>query len=141
MTIFQNLGLACAALATLTFIVGARMFHVRIGEMRTKRIHPEAVALSSERDELLSDSRASDNYKNLFELPLLFYALCAIALGTEHIPSWLPAAAWAFVAARTLHSAIQCSYNKVMHRFYAFVAGFLILAAAWTGFAFSLIRG
>ncbi len=139
MTIIQNLGLACAALAGLTFIVSGRMYYVRIGEMRTKRIHPQTVALSGNRDERLSDTRASDNYKNLFELPVLFYALCAIALGTQHVPTWLPGAAWAFVATRALHSAIQCSYNKVMHRFYVFIAGLFILAAAWTGFALSLI--
>lgn len=140
MTIMQNLALACAALAVLTFIVSGRMYFVRINEMRTKRIHPQSVALSGQRDRL-SDTRASDNYKNLFELPVLFYALCAIALGTQLIPPWLPSAAWAFVATRAVHSAIQCSYNKVMHRFYVFIAGLLILAAAWAGFALSLVTG
>ena len=139
MTIFQNLALACAALAGLTFIVSGRMYYVRIGEMRSKRIHPQSVALSGQRDERLSDTRASDNYKNLFELPVLFYALCAVALGTQHVPSWLPIAAWAFVAARAVHSVIQCSYNKVMHRFYVFLAGLFILAVAWAGFALSLV--
>ena len=139
MTHNQSLALACAALASLTLAVAVRMFYVRVGEMQTKRIHPQKVALSGQRNELLADTRASDNYKNLFELPVLFYAVCAVAIGTQHIPSWLPGAAWAFVGARAVHSAIQCSYNTVMHRFYAFVAGFVILAAAWAGFALSLI--
>ena len=139
MTEFQHLALACAALAGLTLSVAGRMFYVRIGEMRAKRIHPQAVALSAERDERLSDTRASDNYKNLFELPVLFYALCAVALAVQHVPVWLPGVAWAFVAARVAHSAIQCGYNKVMHRFYAFAAGVAILALAWIGFAWSLV--
>ena len=38
-----------------------------------------------------------------------------------HADRWL--LAWAFVALRIVHSAIHCSYNKVIHRFYAYVAG------------------
>ena len=62
---------------------------------------------------------------------MLFYALCALALATTHVPGWLPAAAWLFVALRIAHSAIQCSYNRVMHRFAVFLAGFALLGAMW----------
>ena len=88
----------------------------------------------------LADSRASDNYNHLYELPVLFYALCALALALDHIPAWLPPLAWVFVALRVLHSAIQCSYNKVMHRFPVFVCGFLLLPAMWVAFAISYLR-
>lgn len=131
----QHLVAACAALALLTFLVGLRMLAVRVAEMRARRIHPQAVALSAQRAQRLDDSRASDNYNHLFELPVLFYALCALALATTHVPGWLPAAAWLFVALRIAHSAIQCSYNRVMHRFAVFLAGFALLGAMWAGFA------
>ena len=131
----QHLVAACAALALLTFLVGLRMLAVRVAEMRARRIHPQAVALSAQRAQRLDDSRASDNYNHLFELPVLFYALCAIALATTHVPGWLPAAAWLFVGLRIVHSAIQCSYNRVMHRFAVFLAGFALLGAMWAGFA------
>ena len=135
----QHLVAACAALATLTFVVGLRMLAVRVAEMRARRIHPQAVALSAQRAQRLDDSRASDNYNHLFELPVLFYALCALALATTHVPGWLPAAAWLFVALRIAHSAIQCSYNRVMHRFAVFLAGFALLGAMWAGFALSYL--
>lgn len=135
----QHLVAACAALATLTFVVGLRMLAVRVAEMRARRIHPQAVALSAQRAQRLEDSRASDNYNHLFELPVLFYALCALALATTHVPGWLPAAAWLFVALRIAHSAIQCSYNRVMHRFAVFLAGFALLGAMWAGFALSYL--
>ena len=133
----QHLVAACAALALLTFLVGLRMLAVRVAEMRARRIHPQAVALSAQRAQRLDDSRASDNCNDLFELPVLFYALCALALATTHVPGWLPAAAWLFVALRIAHSAIQCSYNRVMHRFAVFLAGFALLGAMWAGFALS----
>ncbi|WP_051247189.1 MAPEG family protein [Thermomonas fusca] len=135
----QQLVAACAALATLTFAVGLRMLVVRVTEMRARRIHPQTVALSVERAKRLDDSRASDNYNHLFELPVLFYALCAVALATAHLPAWLPAAAWLFVGLRIVHSAIQCSYNRVMHRFAVFLAGFGVLAAMWAGYALSYL--
>ena len=55
------------------------------------------------------------------------------------MPGWLPAAAWLFVALRIAHSAIQCSYNRVMHRFAVFLAGFALLGAMWAGFALSYL--
>jgi hypothetical protein len=59
----------------LTFFVGLRLFQVRIAEMVEKRIPAQAVALSAQRAQKLTDSRASDNYNYLFEEPILFYLL------------------------------------------------------------------
>jgi hypothetical protein len=49
--------------------------------------------------------------------------------------------AWAFVALRVVHSAIQCTYNRVWHRFYAYLAGGLVLWTLWGVLAFGLLRG
>src|SRR5690554_5058754 len=127
----QHLVAACLAMVALTFAVGLRMFRIRVGEMVTRRIHPQALALSGQRAERLEDSRAADNFTHLFEVPVLFYLLCAVAIGTGHVPAWLPALAWLFVLTRVVHSVIQCSYNRVMHRFAVFLAGFFLLLAMW----------
>ncbi len=136
MTPTANLIFACTTLALLTFTVAGYMYSVRIREMQQNRIRPQALALSKDRAKL-TDTRAADNYNHLFELPVLFYTLCALAVGAQHIPAWLPMAAWAFVALRVLHSIIQCTYNKVMHRFYAFVAGLFLMAIMWIAFTVS----
>ena len=135
----QHLFTACTTLVALTFIVGLRMFYVRVLEMRTRRIHPQSVALSAQRAQKLEDSRASDNYNHLFELPVVFYILCLVAMATGHIPAWLPALAWLFVSLRIVHSAIQCTYNKVMHRFSVFLAGFFLMFAMWVAYAVSYV--
>ena len=135
----QHLVAACTTLVALTFIVGLRMFYVRITEMKAKRIHPQAVALSAQRSQKLDDSRASDNYNHLFELPVVFYVLSLMAIASGHIPGWLPVFAWLFVALRIVHSAIQCTYNKVMHRFLVFLAGFFLVFAMWVAYAFSYV--
>ena len=133
----DSLLLACAALVALTFAVAARMYIMRVREMKAARIHPQAVALSAEKNARLKDTRASDNYNHLFELPVLFYALCAIALAVDHVPAWLAAGAWGFVLSRVVHSLIQCTSNRVMHRLVAFLAGLAVLFGLWIGFVWT----
>ena len=135
----QHLVMACTTLVMLTLVVGLRMLHARVSEMRARRIHPQSVALSAQRAEKLEDSRASDNYNHLFELPVVFYALCVLAIATGHIPVWLPALAWLFVFLRIVHSAIQCTYNRIMHRFPVFLAGFFLVFAMWLAYAVSYV--
>lgn len=120
-----QLVMACIGLMLLTFAVGLLMLRRRVRAMRANRIRPQSMALSAQRAALLADSRASDNYNHLFELPVLFYALCALALATQFVPAWLPWCAWGFVALRVVHSVVQVTYNRVLHRFTVFLAGFL----------------
>ena len=130
---------AALALVLLTFAVGCRMLFCRIREFRARRLHPQAVATSLQMAAQMQDVQAADNFRNLFEVPVLFYALVAAAIGTGVVPPWLVIGAWLFVALRVVHSAIQCTYNKVMHRFRAYIAGFLVIVVLWIGFVFSLV--
>lgn len=131
----QSLVLACLALVLLTSVVGFRMLFCRVREMRGKRIHPQKAATSAQMAAKLEDVQAADNFRNLFEIPVLFYALVAVALATRHVPEWLVAGAWAFVLLRVVHSAIHCTYNRVFHRLAAYMAGFTVVVAMWVGFA------
>ena len=70
--------------------------------------------------------------------PVICYALCALAIASQTIPGWLPMAAWAYVGLRSVHTLIQCSYNRVMHRLLVFMASFLLLFAMGIGFALSV---
>jgi hypothetical protein len=127
------------AMVALTFVVWWRMFFVRIGQMKRERIHPQAVATSAQANAKLTDSRAADNFRNLFELPVLFYAALVVAALTGQVGPVTLALAWLFVALRVVHSAIQCSYNKVMHRFYAYVSGGFALFALWAWLGWRLL--
>lgn len=129
---------AMLALVLLTVAVGARLLFTRVQEMRQKRIHPQAASTSVQMAARLENVQAADNFRNLFEVPVLFYALGAASLATQHTPSWLVMGAWAFVLLRVVHSFIHCTYNKVMHRLAAFLAGFGLLVALWASFFLSL---
>ena len=128
------------ALAALTFVVWLRMFFTRVGEMRRLRIHPQSVATSPQAAQRFVDTRAADNFRNLFELPLLFYVAISISHAVAATNGLLLVLAWLFVVSRIAHSAIQCGYNRVMHRFFAYLAGGVVLWALWGALAVSLAR-
>lgn len=126
------------ALALLTAVVWTRMFVVRIGEMRRLRIHPQSVATSAQASQRFVDTRASDNLRNLFELPVLFYAALGVAFAVGAFDPATLVLAWLFVALRVAHSAIQCSYNRVMHRFGVYVGGGVVLWLLWAWLAWRM---
>ncbi len=74
---------------------------------------------------------AARNFINLFEVPVLFYALVPLLIlfGVESDLS--RGLLWAFVGFRYLHSAIHVTVNKVRWRFGAYLAASLALLGAW----------
>jgi hypothetical protein len=130
----HSIALACCAMALLTLSVAARLFSVRLKEMRRQGIGPQAIATSRLVTERLQDVQASDNYKNLFEMPVLFYAVCALLIATGAASDFFALGAWLFVVLRAVHSFIHCTYNKVSHRFGIFLLSLLVLIVLWIGF-------
>ncbi|WP_334178873.1 MAPEG family protein [Pseudoxanthomonas sp.] len=126
------------AMAGLTFLVWIRLYQLRLGEMARKRIDAQDLASVSDSVRLLVDTRASDNFRNLFELPVLFYAgvLLAAQLGVSDLASL--ALAWAFVGLRAVHSLVHCTWNHVMTRFVAYALATLVLIAFWVRLALAL---
>ena len=125
---------ACLAMVLLVSTVGIAMLISRVREMRRKRMHPQVMGTSLSRAARLEDVRAADNFRNLFEVPVLFYALAAIALAIGYVPDWLVFCSWLYVALRIAHSVIHCTYNMVYHRLAVFAASFLLLATMWIVF-------
>jgi hypothetical protein len=56
-------------------------------------------------------SNPSDNLKNLFEIPVIFYALALYLFVTATVDATYVGAAWVFAMFRVLHSAVQCTFN------------------------------
>ena len=129
------------AMVALTVAVWLRMFFTRVGEMKRERIRMQDVALSAQSAARFADTRAADNFRNLFELPVLFYMAVVVAVGTVQVTMATLALAWAFVILRVVHSAIQCSYNRVTHRFRAYFAAGVALWSLWIVLAVGLLRG
>ena len=133
--------LPALAMVALTIIVWFRMYTSRVAEMRRERIHPQSVATSAQMAARITDTRASDNFRNLFELPVLFYVALLVLAWTGHVTPVTLLLAWLFVALRMLHSAIHCTYNRVVHRFYAYLASSVVLWVLWGVIAVDLLAG
>ena len=126
--------LPCSALVLVTALVWINLYADRLGEMRKKGINPQSLATARVAAGKLENTQAADNFRNLFEVPVLFYLLCvAIAITGGSTPGLL-LAAWIFVGLRALHSLIHVSYNRVMHRFLAYAASTLLLFGMWAVF-------
>jgi hypothetical protein len=65
---------ACLVMVLLMFVVSVRMCNSRVREMMQKRIHPQAISTFAQITTRLEDTRAADNFRNLFETRVLFYA-------------------------------------------------------------------
>ena len=72
-------------------------------------------------------SNPSDNLKNLFELPTIFYALALYLFVTKQVDGVYLAAAWLFVGLRVVHSAVHCTINIVIVRFWLYAVSALAL--------------
>ena len=132
--------LPALAMVALTVVVTVRMFFERLRQVRTDRIPFREIPSGSQMATRFADTRAADNYRNLFELPVLFYLALVVAafagLGTPLVLGL----AWTYVALRVVHSWIHCTYNRVKHRFYAFAASTFVLCALWIVLAIHLLR-
>jgi hypothetical protein len=111
------------ATMTLTFVVWVYMYIRRISFIRASGLTPGqlrtpgALAQASPAAVL----NPSDNLKNLFEIPVIFYALALYLFATTTVDATYVGAAWVFAIFRVLHSAVHCTFNLVMLRFYLYL--------------------
>jgi hypothetical protein len=132
--------LPVVAMVAITFIAWLRLYHLRFAEMLRRKIDPQSIALSAQKDAGLSDTRGADNFNNQFQLPVLFYVAVLVAHATGQGGTLFVQLAWAFVATRLLHALVQWTYNRVVHRFALYAIGALILWTMWGLLALGLLR-
>jgi hypothetical protein len=114
----------------LTFVVWVYMYVRRISFLTSNQVDPKDMAVPGALAAISPPavSNPSDNLKNLFEIPVLFYALALYLFVTNQVDGTYVVAAWVFVAFRALHSAVHCTINIVMLRFYLYLVSTL---AVW----------
>ncbi len=125
----------------LTLLVWVYMYIRRIGFINNQKIRPQQLVSPSTLAEISPPnvSNPSDNLKNLFEIPVLFYGLVLYLFITKQVDTVYVNAAWMFVAFRVLHSIVHCTFNLVMLRFYLYLFStlavcFIMIRAAFNYF-------
>ena len=130
----QAIFLPFLVLMLLTLVVWLYMYSQRIPFIVRQRLRPEQLTpLELARLSPPAVANPSDNLKNLFEIPVLFYALCLYLYLIRRVDLADLCAAWLFVVLRILHSLVHCTINIVLWRFWLYALSTL---AIW----FMLIR-
>jgi hypothetical protein len=78
-------------------------------------------------------------YRNQFELPVLFYALIALALPLRHADLIIVLLSWVFVVTRFVHAGVFVTSNDLGRRSIAWLAGVLVLLVMWLYFAVRIL--
>lgn len=124
----------------LTIFVWGRMIWVRFSAMKSIKIHPEKMK-SQKAKQLFPEeiNVPAENFVNLFEIPVLFYLLSTLLLVTDSVSLFYFVASFIYVVLRYVHSFIALTYNKVVHRFKAYLLSCLVIFTMWGKFSYDLL--
>ncbi len=128
------------ALVTLILLVAILVLHRRVRHMRRHPpgrddvANPEALAAYFRPAAL-----PAANLANLFELPVLYFALVPLLLLTGQAGVAQVTLAWIYVALRCGHSVAHLAH-RLRWRLALFLLSYAVLVAMWTGFAIDMAR-
>jgi hypothetical protein len=128
------------AMLLLTLIVWIYMYARRIPFILRNKLAPHQLApLEFARLSPPQVANPSDNLKNLFELPTLFYAVLLYLYVTQQVDLTYVMAAWTFFGFRVLHTIVHCTFNLVPLRFWLYALSavalwFMVLRMTWRTF-------
>jgi hypothetical protein len=122
-------------MAVWVYMYGRRLPFIFANDLDAKQMTPSELARVSPPQV----SNPSDNLKNLFELPTVFYAVVLYLYATHQVDAAYLGAAWAFFLFRAMHSAVHCTFNFIPLRFVLYVISsgalwFMVLRAAMAAF-------
>ncbi|MCF8473274.1 MAG: MAPEG family protein [Emcibacter sp.] len=75
--------------------------------------------------------KATRQWANLYEVPVLFYAVCAAILALRLDDMIFTYMAYSFFGLRVIQAYIHTTYNDVYHRLTIFACGLVIILAMW----------
>ena len=127
------------AMAALTFLVTAHLYFVQRKAIKKWDVkYGFFKTYEGDKPEYLQAAR--DHYKNIFQLPILFYVWTGILFMMGNVDTLDLSLAWLFVASRYLHSGIRIiDHTKLLHRSSVFIAGLFVLLFAWGKLLFDLL--
>lgn len=127
------------ALVALIFVVMLTMMVTRAGHIRRNPPTTDQFASGDSAMRYFTPvEMPANNYRNLFEMPVLYFALVPLLLITNLDSHAQIALAWIYVALRYVHSFVHIGPKTVPVRAAVFVLSALVLMVMWVGFAADL---
>jgi hypothetical protein len=129
------------ALVLLIFVMWFTMVVQRLGHIKRNPPSARDFADNESSGRYFSPvEMASNNFRNLFEMPVLFFVVVLLLLGTRQADYAQVVLAWAYVGFRALHSLIHIGPKNVRTRFMVYLASCAILSAMWIGLFVDLLH-
>ena len=125
-------------LVGLTFFLLLWMATARGQAFKTRQTSYKDIALG-EPNYPAKATQIGNCFSNQFEIPVLFYALIALALPLHKTDLFIVLMSWVFVVTRFVHAGIFVTSNNVRHRGSAWFAGALVLLVMWVYFALKIL--
>jgi hypothetical protein len=126
-------------LAALSFVVMVWVAVARTAYMKSNPPRPDDLATGEAASRYFQPvEMPANNLRNLFEVPVLFFALIPLLLIMHQAGHVQVALAWVYVVLRVIHSIGHVVLRKVSVRAPAFWVSVLVLMAMWIGFAIDI---
>ncbi len=126
-------------LVLLVFVVLFTLASQRFRHLKTNPPKREDFASSGSMKAYFAPVEApASNLGNLFEMPVLYFALVPLLLLFRHANHIQVALAWIYVLLRIGHSLVHIRRGSANTRFLIFLASCITLSAMWIGFAIDM---
>ena len=123
------------AMVLLIFAVWTTLVVRRMRHIKTTPPTRETFASAASAQRYFEPVEAGDrNLANLFEMPVLFFAIVPLLMGTQQAGIAQVVLAWFYVGLRAIHSWTHLGTNNVRSRFRVYLLSIVVLSAMWIGF-------
>ena len=121
----------------LTLLVAIRLLYFAINSTLTGKVHIKQFRIYD--GEFPTYVQSRQHYKNMFEIPILFYILCILLIINNNYTQFDVIVAWGFVLFRVLHSLARIPNRDVNLRFGLFSGSFIMLVIGWINFSLKIL--
>ena len=117
----------------LSILVTLRLIFIAIRLLIARKVHIKQFRLF-DGDIPKHALAARAHFKNMFEIPILFYVWCLLLIVNESYTQIDVFIAWGFAISRLLHSIVRIPNKDVYVRFFFFMIGLILLSVGWVRF-------
>ena len=125
-------------MVVLTLLVTIRLLYFSINSTLTGKVHIKQFRIY-DGEFPANFLSARQHYKNMFEIPILFYILCILLIINNNYTQFDVILAWGFVVFRALHSLARIPNRDVNLRFGLFAGSFIMLVIGWINFSLKFL--
>ena len=115
----------------LSVVVGLRMLQLRYRAVLQDKVHPSYFKLN--RGAEIPDYlvKATQHYDNLYETPVLFYAIVILAFVLNIVDTVSLILAYGYLISRVAHALIHLNSNRILQRRNVFLVSIILLTLLW----------